>query len=65
MSTWHQAKNKAALMDLWRPPPIKWKCVHDKFDQPASCISFNNKEEAEAYALTTGAVVIAPTEPHQ
>lgn len=60
MSTWHQALNKVAIMDLWRPHPIKWKCVHDKFNQPASCMLFDNEADAEAYSLSTGAVTIAP-----
>lgn len=63
MSTWHQSKNKTALMDLWSPHPTNWKCIHDTYDRPASCMSFDNKEDAEAYALKTGAVVIAPRAP--
>lgn len=64
MSTWHQSKNTSALMALWSPHPTKWKCVSDRFDRPASCMTFDSKEDAEAYALKTGDVVIAPRAPN-
>ena len=52
-------------MDLWRPHPTKWKCVHDRFNEHASCMSFDNKADAEAYSLKTGAVTIAPQQAPQ
>lgn len=60
MSTWHQAKNQGVIMDLWRPHPTKWKCVHDRYNQPASCMTFDTEEDAQAYAAATDATIIRP-----
>lgn len=60
MATWHQAKNQLALALLWAPDPVRWKCVHDRYNQPASAIKFDTEQEARAYAARTGDVVIAP-----
>lgn len=60
MASWHQSKNPAALASLWTPEPGKFKCISDKAGQPASCMTFNNRPDAERYCQNTGDVLIAP-----
>lgn len=60
MSTWHQDKNPAGLMQLWLPHPTKWKCISDKLHQHASSMTFEDEAQARAYARKTGDILIPP-----
>lgn len=60
MSTWHQDRNPGALQALWTPEPGKYKCVSDRPGQAASCMSFDNQADAEAYCEKTGDILISP-----
>lgn len=63
MSTWHQNRNKAGLTALWQPHPTHWKCVSDKYGQCASSMTFENEQQARAYAARTGDAIIPPHDP--
>lgn len=60
MATWHQQQNPTALQQLHTPEPGKWKCVSDKPNQPASCMSFDNEPDAKAYCERSGDRLIPP-----
>lgn len=64
MSTWHQQRNPRALAALWTPHPTEWKCVSDKYGQCASSISFQEEQDARAYAAKTGDTLIPPRQSH-
>ena len=56
MNTWHQALNPTMTANLWATHPTLWKCVSDRPNEFASCMSFATEAEARAYAERTGAV---------
>lgn len=60
MSTWHQNRNPAALVLLYKPEPNRWKCVSDRPNHLASCMTFDNQADAEAYCKKTGDILIPP-----
>jgi len=60
MATWHQSQNQAAIKALWTPHATKWKCISDKHDRPASCMTFDDRKSAKEYAERTGDILIAP-----
>lgn len=62
MATWHQEQNLAAVRALWAPEPGRYKCIDDKLNQMASCISFDNLSNAQRYCIKTGAHLILPLE---
>lgn len=64
MSTWHQDQNPGNVSQLWKPHPVRYKCISDRPGQMASCMLFATKGEAEHYAKTTGHVVIPPKVEH-
>ena len=60
MSTWHQRQNAAVQQLLWAPEPGRYKCVSDKPNQTASCMVFDNEQDALTYCEKTGDTLVRP-----
>ncbi len=60
MATWHQQRNPGALRALWAPHPTKWKVVEDPCNEFASCMSFERRDDANAYQKRAGGHLVPP-----